>query len=128
LEGEVGIGTGSLGLYAGPVHILLFRRQSAAEVLFFSLRHRQLLHQIAALVFRGWFVSHSLSMLRSEALNPPLDSSPFGSKLRGQCPRRNVLGEGGRLAQKTVKFEVIKEKQTPKGKDYSRASAAAQLS
>jgi hypothetical protein len=43
-------------------------------------------------------------------------------------PRRNVLGEGGRLAQMTVKFEVIKEKQTLKGKDYSRASAAAQLS
>jgi hypothetical protein len=39
-----------------------------------------------------------------------------------------VLGEGGRLAQKTVKFEVIKEKQTPEGKDYSHASAAAQLS
>jgi hypothetical protein len=39
-----------------------------------------------------------------------------------------VLGEAGRLAQMTIKFKVIKEKQTPKGKDYSRASAVAQLS
>jgi hypothetical protein len=53
LKGEVGFGTGSLGLRAGPVRILLFRRQPAPEVLFFSLRHRQLLHQIVALVFRG---------------------------------------------------------------------------
>jgi hypothetical protein len=55
-------------------------------------------------------------MLRSEALNPPLEPPPFGSKLRGQRPRRNVLGEGSRLAQKTVKFEAIEEKQTREAK------------
>jgi hypothetical protein len=110
LEGEVGLGTSSLGLCVGPVRIFLFRRKPVAEVLFFSLRRRQLLQQIAALVFRGRFVSHNLSMLRSEALNPPLELPSFGSKLRGQCPRRNVLSEGGRLAEKTVKFEAIKEK------------------
>jgi hypothetical protein len=81
LEGKVGLGKGSLGLCVGLVRIFLFRRKPAAEVLFFSLRRRQLFHQIAALVFRGRFVSHSLSMLRSEALNPALESPPFGSKL-----------------------------------------------
>jgi hypothetical protein len=30
--------------------------------------------------------------------------------------------------KRLFKFEVIKEKQTPDGKDYSHASAAAQLS
>jgi hypothetical protein len=89
-------------------------RKPATKVLFFSLRRRQLLQQIAALVFRGRFVSHSLSMLHSEALNPPLESPSFGSKLRGQCPQRNVLGKGSRLTQKAVKFEAIKEKQTPR--------------
>jgi hypothetical protein len=52
-------------------------------------------------------------MLRSEALNPPLEPSPFGRKLRGQRPRCNVLGEGGYLAQKTAKFGAMEEKQTP---------------
>jgi hypothetical protein len=36
LDGEVGLSTGSLGLCAGPVRILLFRRKPATEVLFFS--------------------------------------------------------------------------------------------
>ena len=51
--GEVGLGTGSLGLRAGPVCILLFHRQLVANVLFFGLCSRQLLHQVVALVFRG---------------------------------------------------------------------------
>jgi hypothetical protein len=80
---ELGLGTRSLGLRAGPVRILLFRRQPAGEVLFFGLCSRQLLHQVAALVLRDRFVPDNLSVLRPEALNPPLESSPFGSKLRG---------------------------------------------
>jgi hypothetical protein len=103
LEGEAGLDTGSLGLGAGFFRVLPFRRKPTAEVLFLSLRRRQLFQQIAALVFRRRLVSHNLRMLRSEALNPPLESPPFGRKLQGQRPRHNVLGEGGRVAQKTVK-------------------------
>jgi hypothetical protein len=94
---------GSLGLGTGFFRILPFRCKPAAEVLFLSLRRRQLFKQIAAPVFRRRLVSNSLCMLRSEALNPPLESSRFGRKLRGQRPQCNVLGEGSRLAQKTVK-------------------------
>jgi hypothetical protein len=104
---KLGISARNLGLRAGLVSILFFRCQSAAEFLFFGLRSRQLIHQVAALVLHGRPVPHSLSELRPEALNPPLDSSPFGSKLRGQGPRRNPFDEGSRLASNTVKFEVI---------------------
>jgi hypothetical protein len=110
LEGEVGLGTGSVGLCVGFFRIFLFCRKPATEVLFLSLRCRQLFQQIAALVFCCRLVSHSLRMLRSDALNPPLKSLPFSRKLQGQHPRRNVLGEGGRLAQKTVKFGAMEEK------------------
>jgi hypothetical protein len=83
---KVGLGMRSLGLHAGLIRILLFHRQPAAEVLVFGLRSRQLLHQVAALVLRGRFVPHNLSVLGPEALNPPLESSPFSSELRGQGP------------------------------------------
>ena len=53
LEGEVGLGTGSLDLCAGLVRIFLFRHKPAAEVLFLSLRRQQLFQQIAAFVFCG---------------------------------------------------------------------------
>jgi hypothetical protein len=53
LEGEVGLGTGRLGLHVGPVRVLLFHREPAAEILFLSLRRRQLLKQVAAPVLRG---------------------------------------------------------------------------
>ena len=95
------------GVTTGLVSILLFCHQPAVELLFFSLRGRQLLHQVVALALCGRFVPHSLSVLRPKALNPPLESSPFGSELRGQGPRRNPFGEGGRLASNTVKFDVI---------------------
>jgi hypothetical protein len=38
----------------------------------------------------------------------PLKSLPFGSKLRGQCPRCNALGKGSRLAQRLPKVELRK--------------------
>jgi hypothetical protein len=60
-----------------------------------------------ALVLRGQLVPHSLNVLRLEAFNPPLESSPFGSELQGQSPRRNPFREGDRLASNTIKFEVI---------------------
>jgi hypothetical protein len=53
LEGEVGLDTGSLGLRVGPVRVLLFRCEPAAEILFLSLHRRQLLKQVAAPVFHG---------------------------------------------------------------------------
>jgi hypothetical protein len=52
-EGEVGLGTSSLGLRVGPVCVLLFRHEPAAEVLFLSLCCRQLLKQVAASVLRA---------------------------------------------------------------------------
>jgi hypothetical protein len=104
---KLGIGARILGLRAGLVSILLFRCQPAAEFLFFGLCSRQLIHQVAALVLRDRLVPHSLSVLHPEALNPPLESSPIGSKLQSLGSRRNPFGEGGRLASNTVKFEVI---------------------
>jgi hypothetical protein len=103
LEGEAGLSMGSLGLGAGFFRVLPFRRKPTAEVLFLSLHRRQLFKQIAAPVFRRRLISNSLRMLCSEALNPPFELPPFGRKLRGQRPRCNVLGEGSRLAQKTIK-------------------------
>jgi hypothetical protein len=48
-------------------------------------------------------------MLRPKTFNPTLESSPLGSELRGQGARRNMLSEGGRQAQKAVKFTIMKE-------------------
>jgi hypothetical protein len=81
LEGKAGFGAGGLGLSAGLFRILPFCRKPTIEVLFLSLRHRQLFKQIAAPVFRRRLVSDGLRMLRSEALNPPLKSLPIGNKL-----------------------------------------------
>jgi hypothetical protein len=39
-------------------------------------------------------------MLRSEALDPALESLPLGSELRRQGARRNMVGDGGRLPWK----------------------------
>jgi hypothetical protein len=39
-------------------------------------------------------------MLRSEALDPALESFPLGSELRRQGARRNMVGKGGRLPRK----------------------------
>jgi hypothetical protein len=39
-------------------------------------------------------------MLRSEALDPALESLSLDSKLRSQGAQRNMVGEGGRLPRK----------------------------
>ena len=102
-------GARRLSLRAGLVSVFFLRGQPAAKFLLFGLRRRQLVHQIAALSFHDRLVPHSLSELRPEALIPP-----FGSKLQGQGPRRNLFGEGGRLASTIVKFEVSKKSTLPK--------------
>jgi hypothetical protein len=46
-------------------------------------------------------------VLRPEAFNPTLESSPLGSEHRGQGTRHNMFGEGGRLVQKAVKCAIM---------------------
>jgi hypothetical protein len=53
-------------------------------------------------------------MLRPKALNPALEPFPFGTQLRGQRPRRNVVSEDRRLA---LQFAKVK-----KAKDYTYIS------
>jgi hypothetical protein len=50
---KLSFGTRSLGHRAGFVSILPLRGQPAAKFLLFILRRRQLVRQIAVLVFRG---------------------------------------------------------------------------
>jgi hypothetical protein len=43
-------------------------------------------------------------MLRSEALDPALESLPLVNELRRQDALRNMVGEGGRLLRKNIRF------------------------
>jgi hypothetical protein len=81
LEDKAGLGVGSLGLSAGLFRVPPLRSKPTTQVLFISLRRRQLFKKITAPVFCHRLVSDSLRMLRSEALNPPLKSPLFGKKL-----------------------------------------------
>jgi hypothetical protein len=97
LEGKAGLGAGSLDLGACFFRAVPLFRKPTTEVLFLRLCLRQLLQQVTAPVLRYRLVSDGLRMLRSEALDPPLESPPLGRVLRGQRPRSNTLGEGSRL-------------------------------
>lgn len=71
----------NLGLRAGVLHILLFIIEPATKVLIFLLKRRHLVEKVLALIFGRRLVPDCLGMLRSKALNPPLEPFPLENQL-----------------------------------------------
>jgi hypothetical protein len=62
-----------------------------------GLHSGQPLRQPAVFTFRSRLLPKSICMLRTETLD-------FGSKLRNQSTRRDMVGEVGRLPPKTMRL------------------------
>jgi hypothetical protein len=62
-----------------------------------GLHSGQPLRQPAVFTFRSRLLPNSIRMLRTETLD-------FGSKLRNQSTRRDMVGEVGRLPPKTMRL------------------------
>jgi hypothetical protein len=94
---KFGLGLCSLRISNGFVRVPPLLRQLTPEIPLLGLRISQPLRQPAAFVFRSRLLPDSIHMLRPETLN-------FGSKLQSQSTRRDMVGEVGRLPQKTMRF------------------------
>jgi hypothetical protein len=97
LPRKFSVGLGSLRVGDGLVRVPPLLRQLAPEFPLLGLRSGQPLRQPAAFVFRGRLLPTCIRMLRPETLD-------FGSKLQSQGARHNMVGEGGRLSQKPMRF------------------------
>jgi hypothetical protein len=79
---KFGLGLRSLRLSIGSVCVPPLLRQLVPEIHLLGLHSRHPLRQLVASVFHSWLFPSSFRMLRSEALDPALESLPLGSKLR----------------------------------------------
>jgi hypothetical protein len=91
------VGLRSLRISNDLVRLPPLLHQLAPEIRLLGLHSGQPLRQPVVFTFRSRLLPNSICMLRTETLD-------FGSKLRSQSTRRDMVGEVGRLPPKTMRL------------------------